>query len=51
MKPFTLGDTDLYLSLSRDDISATFDNDTYVPRIPSAKNVLDLTIMGQKNET
>ena len=51
MKPFTLGDTDLYLTLSRDDISATFDNDTYVPRIPSAKNVLDLTIMGQKNET
>ena len=51
MKPFTLGDTDLYLTLSRDDISATFDNDTYVPRIPSAKNVLDLTILGQKNET
>ena len=51
MKPFTLGDTDLYLTLSRDDISAIFDNDTYVPRIPSAKNVLDLTILGQKNET
>ena len=51
MKPFTVGDTDLYLTLTRDDISATFDNDTYVPRIPSAKNVLDLTILGQKNET
>ena len=51
MKPFIIGDTDLYLTLSRDDISATFDNDTYVPRIPSAKNVLDLTILGQKNES
>ena len=51
MKPFTLGDTDLFLTLSRDDISATFENDTYVPRIPSAKNVLDLTILGHKNET
>ena len=51
MKPFAIGDTDLYLTLSRDDISATFDNDTYVPRIPSAKNVLDLTILGQKNES
>lgn len=51
MKPLTLGDTDLYLTLSRDDISAVFDDDTYVPRIPSAKNVLDLTILGQNNET
>ena len=50
MKPFNLGNTDLYLTLSRDDISAVFDDDTYVPRIPSAKNVLDLTILGQKNE-
>ena len=51
MRPLTFGDIDLYLTLSRDDISATFDSDTYVPRIPSAKNVLDLTILGQKNET
>ena len=51
MKPLTLGNTDLYLTLSRDDISAVFDDDTYVPRIPSAKNVLDLTILGQNNET
>ena len=42
MKPFTLGDTDIYFTLSRDDISAVFDDDTYVPRVPSAKNVLDL---------
>ena len=50
MKPFSLGDTDLYLTLSRDDISAVFDDDTYVPRIPSAKNTLDLTILGQQNQ-
>ncbi|MEL0172477.1 MAG: hypothetical protein VW871_02855, partial [Gammaproteobacteria bacterium] len=43
-------DRDLYLTLSRDDISAVFDNDTYVPRIPSAKNTLDLTLLGDKNE-
>ena len=49
-RPFTLGDRDLYLTLSRDDISAVFDNDTYVPRIPSAKNTLDLTLLGDKNE-
>ena len=51
MKPLTLGNTDLYLTLSRDDISAVFDDDTYVPRIPSAKNVLDLTVLGQSNES
>ena len=50
IRPFTLGDRDLYLTLSRDDISAVFDNDTYVPRIPSAKNTLDLTLLGDKNE-
>jgi len=49
-RPFALGDKDLYLTLSRDDISAVFDNDTYVPRIPSAKNTLDLTLLGDKNE-
>ena len=49
-RPFTLGDRDLYLTLSRDDISAVFDNDTYVPRIPSAKNTIDLTLLGDKNE-
>ena len=37
--------------MSRDDISAVFDDDTYVPRIPSAKNILDLTIPGDSNET
>tara|TARA_Y100001936_G_C16077827_1_gene675313 strand:+ start:787 stop:2760 length:1974 start_codon:yes stop_codon:yes gene_type:complete len=51
MKPLTVGNTDLYLTLSRDDISAVFDDDTYVPRIPSAKNVLDLTVLGQSNES
>ena len=51
MKPLTVGNTDMYLTLSRDDISAVFDDDTYVPRIPSAKNVLDLTILGQNNES
>ena len=51
MKPFTLGDTDIYFTLSRDDISAVFDDDTYVPRVPSAKNVLDLKILGERNET
>ena len=49
-RPFTWGDKDLYLTLSRDDISAVFDDDTYVPRIPSAKNTLDLTLLGDKNE-
>ncbi len=51
MKPLTVGNTDMYLTLSRDDISAVFDDDTYVPRIPSAKNVIDLTVLGQSNES
>ena len=51
MKPFNVAGNDIYLTLSRDDISAVFDDDTYVPRIPSAKNILDLTIPGDSNET
>ena len=50
MKPFTLSDTDIYFTLSRDDISAVFDDDTYVPSFPAQRMYLDLKILGE-NET
>ncbi len=47
---YLIGERELLVTLSRDDISGVFDDDTYIPRIPSAKNVIDFTLMGIKNE-
>ena len=48
---FLVGGTDVLLMMSRDDISATFDDNTYFPRIPSASNMIDITVFGEKNRT
>ena len=48
-KSFLVGGTDVLLMMSRDDISATFDDNTYFPRIPSASNMIDITVFGEKN--
>ena len=48
-KSFLFGGTDVLLMMSRDDISATFDDNTYFPRIPSASNMIDITVFGEKN--
>ena len=47
---FELGNMDMILTISRDDISGTFDDNTYIPRIPSTRNMLDLTILGLGND-
>ena len=49
-KSFLIGGADVLLTISRDDISAVFDDNTYVPRIPSASNMLDITLFGEKNK-
>ena len=49
-KSFIVGNTDFIVTLSRDDISAVFDDNTYLPRIPSASNMIGVTILGEKNE-
>lgn len=49
-KSFIVGNTDFVVTLSRDDISAVFDDNTYLPRIPSASNMIGVTILGEKNE-
>ena len=50
VRPIVLGGTDMIITLSRDDLSGIFDDDTYIPRMPSARNMIDLTILGDKNE-
>jgi iron complex outermembrane receptor protein len=49
-KSFLIGGADILLTISRDDISAVFDDNTYVPRIPSASNMIDITFFGEKNK-
>jgi len=49
-KSLPLGDNELLFTVSRDDISAVFDDDTYIPRIPSARNMLNITMLGMNNE-
>jgi iron complex outermembrane receptor protein len=49
-KSFIVGNTDFVLTLSRDDISAVFDDNTYLPRIPSASNMVGVTVLGEKNK-
>ena len=48
-KSFSLGDKEILMTLSRDDISATFDDD-YVPRIPSARNMIKVVMLGKNDE-
>ena len=50
-KTYNIGDGDLLVMLSRDDISGIFDDNTYIPRITPAKNVLSLKYENQKNDT
>ena len=48
---YNIGNGDLLVKFSRDDISGVFDNNTYIPRITPAKNVLSLKYENQKNDT
>ena len=50
-KTYNIGDADLMVKLSRDDISAVFDDNTYIPRITPAKNIMSLKYNNQKNDT
>ena len=47
---YNIGNGDLLVKFSRDDISGIFDNNTYIPRITPAKNVLSLKYENQKND-
>ena len=49
-KSYLLGQNELIVTISRDDISAVFDDDTYIPRVPSARNMLDIVIVGKNHE-
>tara|TARA_B100001113_G_scaffold7774_1_gene6348 strand:- start:11564 stop:13546 length:1983 start_codon:yes stop_codon:yes gene_type:complete len=49
-KSLQMGDKELLITLSRDDISAVFDDNTYIPRIPSARNMLNVEMLGNNNE-
>ena len=49
-KSFLLGGKELLITLSRDDISAVFEDDTYIPRIPSARNMIDILMIGDNDE-
>jgi iron complex outermembrane receptor protein len=49
-KSFIVGNTDFIVTISRDDISAVFDDNTYLPRIPSASNMIGVTVLGEKNK-
>ena len=49
-KSFSLGEYELLLTLGRDDISAVFENNKYVPRIPSARNMIDIVMLGENDE-
>ena len=46
-KSFSIGDNEVVVSISRDDISGIFDNDTYIPRIPSARNMIGIAMEGR----
>ena len=50
-RTYNIGNGDLLVMLSRDDISGIFDDNTYIPRITPAKNVLSLKYENQKNDT
>ena len=49
-RTYNIGNGDLSVMLSRDDISGIFDDNTYIPRITPAKNVLSLKYENQKND-
>ena len=50
-RTYNIANGDLSVRLSRDDISGVFDDNTYIPRINPAKNVLSLKYQNQKNDT
>ena len=50
-KSYQLRDGSLLMKISRDDISGVFDNNTYIPRITPAKNVLSLKYENKRDET
>tara|TARA_B100001250_G_C19802452_1_gene791732 strand:+ start:339 stop:2291 length:1953 start_codon:yes stop_codon:yes gene_type:complete len=50
-KLYDIGSGALMVKLSRDDISGIFDNNTYIPRMTPAKNVLSLEYENKKNDT
>tara|TARA_Y100000768_G_scaffold38088_2_gene25016 strand:- start:1504 stop:3504 length:2001 start_codon:yes stop_codon:yes gene_type:complete len=45
-----LGSDEVFVTLSRDDISGVFDDNTYIPRIPSARNMIGIAMLGKNNE-
>ncbi|MDG2159026.1 MAG: TonB-dependent receptor [Gammaproteobacteria bacterium] len=48
---YSIGDGNLLVTLSRDDISGIFDDNTYIPRISPAKNILSLKYENTTNDT
>ena len=50
-KLYDIGSGALMVKLSRDDISGIFDDNTYIPRMTPAKNVLSLEYENKKNDT
>lgn len=48
---YAIGDSTLLVTLSRDDISGVFDDNTYIPRISPAKNTLSLKYENTTNDT
>lgn len=49
-KSYFFGDNELVVTVSRDDVSGVFDDDTYIPRIPSARNMIDIVMLLKNNE-
>ena len=47
---YNFKNADLLVKLSRDDISGVFDDNTYIPRISPAKNILSLKYENQKDD-
>lgn len=47
---FNIGDGELLVTISRDDISGVFEDDTYIPRINPAKNVLSFEYENTTND-
>ncbi|MDG2106055.1 MAG: TonB-dependent receptor [Gammaproteobacteria bacterium] len=48
---YMIGNGDLLVTLSRDDISGVFDDNTYIPRLSPAKNTLSLKYENNKSDT
>ena len=50
-RTYLIGNNNLLVTLSRDDISGVFNDNTYIPRISPAKNTLSLKYENQTNDT